>query len=196
MDRVSDKLIIGLTGMPGCGKDEALLNFKDNIPIFRMGDIVIEEVHKQNLEVNVENVGKVANSLREKYGLSAVAQLLSQKILECDDDFLFVNGIRGYEEAVEFKKIFPNFITISIHTSPKTRFKRISSRQRIDDALNEDAFNKKDLRELSWGLGKIIALADNVVINESTAEKLRQNFEQLVKKILEKNNMPLQQIFF
>ena len=61
--------IIALIGMPGSGKDVVVQLLKEQLDFdyIRMGDIVVEETKKRDLSISDQNVGKVANSLREEH---------------------------------------------------------------------------------------------------------------------------------
>lgn len=180
-----DKLIVGLTGMPGSGKDAALSRVKDFFQVYRMGDIVIEEAKRRNLEITTENIGNIATELRNKEGPGAIASRLVDKIYmdKIEGDIIFINGIRSMYEVEIFKKHFKNFFLINIHASPETRFKRVLKRKREDDAVDRKIFDEKDKRELSWGLGDVIALADRVIENEATEEELMRRFRDLLLEI-------------
>ena len=55
--------------MPFSGKTEAVKIAKTlNFPIIRIGDLVWDEVIYHGLKLNDENVGKIANQMREKFG--------------------------------------------------------------------------------------------------------------------------------
>jgi dephospho-CoA kinase len=63
---------------------------------------------------------------------------------------------------------------VAVHASPKTRYERMLKRRRTDDAGSIEAFRARDLRELGWGLGDVIATADVMLVNESSLEALRE----------------------
>ena len=68
--------------------------------------------------------------------------------------------------------------------SPKTRFDRMKRRAREGDMDNWEGFVFRDRKELSWGLGDVIALADHVIINEGSFEELERQVKDILDKIL------------
>ncbi|KYC52289.1 MAG: hypothetical protein AMQ74_00783 [Candidatus Methanofastidiosum methylothiophilum] len=172
--------MIAIVGMPGSGKSEFLnvaLNF--GYRFISMGDIVREETVKRGYPL--EQSGKVAQMLRDKEGLDAIAILTLNKIRESHDDKFIIEGIRGIKEVERFRKEI-NFFLIGIHTSPTLRYERLKNRGREDDPKNFDDFHKRDLRELSWGLGEALALSDIIINNNEGIEDFRSNINEVIKK--------------
>jgi len=62
---------------------------------------------------------------------------------------------------------------MAVHSSPRTRFQRLQRRGRADAPGSWEEFLERDLRELSWGLGGLIAVADRMIINEGTLDEFR-----------------------
>ena len=91
-----------------------------------------------------------------------------------------IDGIRSVEEVRVFKKHFPDFIVVSIHSSPGTRFQRIMKRKRVDDIFSKEKFDERDRRELSWGIGNVIALADVMIVNEEGIEEFKKKVEKVL----------------
>lgn len=175
-------IIVGLTGMPGAGKSTAgrALESQGAARIV-MGDVIREETKKRGLEANPENTGIVMRELREKYGDAAVAELSLQKIRDSKEEFVIVDGIRSGTEVELFKTAGELFV-IAIHASRGRRYKLLTERGRSDDPLDWDTFASRDERELSIGVGRVIAMADEVVSNErQTPEQLGKTAVDLVQ---------------
>jgi len=172
--------MIAVVGMPGSGKSEfvnIVLSF--GYRFISMGDIVREETVKRGYPL--EESGKVAQMLRDKDGLDAIAILTLDKIGETDNDKFLIEGIRGIKEIERFRKEI-DFFLIGIHTSPLLRFERLKNRGRVDDPKNFEDFYKRDLRELSWGLGEAFALSDVIIDNNGTLDDFRDNINKVIKK--------------
>lgn len=182
--------VIAFTGMPGCGKSEAVKLAKEkNIPVFRMGDLVWEETKKRGLPLTDENVGTLATEERKKHGYDIWAKRTIERIKKekISSDIVLIDGLRGDAEVKAFKDEFgKDFILIAIHSSPKARWGRISKRKRDDDTASEEQFKGRDERELSWGLGSSIAVADYIIVND---DKSIEEFRKEVGKVLRKVTM-------
>ncbi|UCC57843.1 MAG: flagellar hook-basal body complex protein FliE [Candidatus Bathyarchaeum sp.] len=180
-----DKVVVGVVGMPGAGKGAfRRVIQRMGYPVVIMGDEVREEVKRRNLKPTPENLGKVMLQLREAEGPVAVAKRCIPKLKNVKEGVVVVDGIRSLHEVKEFKKHFPNFALIALHTSPKTRYQRLSQRRRSDDPKDWETFMQRDLRELSVGLGAVIATADHTIVNEGTLTQLKRKIQQVLKEVL------------
>lgn len=180
------KKIIAIVGMPGSGKTLAVNIAKNmGIPVVAMGDVVREEVKLRGLEETPENVGKISMVLREEEGSQVIANRTLTKIDKEESRVVLVEGIRSLDEIELFKKIYPDFTLVAIHSSPKTRFKRLYERERPDDAKDTKTFQERDARELNYGLGAAIALADYLIVNEDNEEELIKNMRKILGEIIQ-----------
>ena len=201
--------LIALTGMPGSGKGLFVeMARARGMPVIRMGDLVWDVVEKEGLELNAENVGNVAMDerkkfkawlygrsipldefteaaieAREKEGYGIWAERTITKLKEFENSSLIVvDGVRGDREMKKFRNRFgTDLIVIAVHASLKVRFERIRIRKRQDDISTIEGFDKRNARELDWGVGNVIAMADYMIINEGTKE----DFEREINKLLD-----------
>ncbi len=156
----ADKLVIGLAGMPGSGKSVVVDTARElGYDIVVMGDVIRQETLKRGLELTPQNVGKVMLELREEGGNYVIAQKCIPKIEEQTSPKVLVDGLRSLYEADIFKEHFAKFNLVAVHASPETRFNRLSNRRRSDDPAEWKVFHERDMRELSVGLGNVIAMA-------------------------------------
>lgn len=176
------KLII-VTGMPGAGKSEVADVFQKNgYPIIIMGDVIREETRRRGLEANRENTKKIALELREKDGPGAVAKHCIEEMKKASSDIVVIEGCRSLAEVDVFDDYAESVTIVSVHTSPTTRFTRLRNRGRDDAPLEWASFKERDLREISIGLGGVIAMSDIMLINESTIEELQKASEEILKR--------------
>ena len=172
------KLIL-TTGMPGAGKEEFLLAASDSgIPFLRMGDIVRESHAKRSEEDRDLSVGQLANLDRQRYGFDIWAKRAMEKMY---GDIFMIDGCRSMDEVRAYRNISDDVNIVGIFASPATRYDRLVKRGRDDAPKNIEEFQARDTRELGWGLGETMALADYMIINESSLE----DFKRDVKKLME-----------
>jgi dephospho-CoA kinase len=184
---MSDKLIIGLAGMPGSGKSLVVTVAKQcGYHVVVMGDVVREETKRRNLTPSPENLGKIMLELRQKEGNNVMAKRCMLKIEEAREHKVVVDGIRSLNEVEEFKKHFSKFTLIAIHSSPEMRFKRVYRRQRSDDPKNWQIFHERDMRELSVGLGNAISMAEHLIVNEEEREIVKEKIRRVLRKVEQK----------
>jgi dephospho-CoA kinase len=159
--------------MPGCGKEEVLAVAQTlGFSIIRMGDVVREEVLRRGLPISDAVVGGLAHAERQAHGFGIWAERTLPRIR---GNHVLVDGLRGRAELEVFRRAFgEDLVVVAVHASPKTRYERMLRRRRTDDAGTIEAFQVRDLRELGWGLGDVIATADVMLVNESSLEALRE----------------------
>lgn len=169
------------TGMPGAGKEEFLRCCEERgAKVIRMGDIVRARAKQLGLDPSDASVGTLANEERRRYGKDVWAKRTIQFV---GGKTVCIDGSRNPEEIDAFKKAFGEDLkVVAIHSSPKTRHERLKARGRHDSPQSEAEFDVRDRRELTWGLGEVIALADFMIVNESTTEELRKRICDLLDK--------------
>jgi len=182
-----DKFVVGLAGMPGTGKSVVVAVAKGSgYGVVVMGDAVREEAERRGLMPNPENLGRIMLELRQKEGNNVIARRCIPKIEKTKEQKVVVDGIRSLAEVEEFKKHFPKFTLIAIHSSPETRFKRLYHRQRSDDPDDWEIFHNRDMRELSVGLGEAIATAEYLIVNEEKLEVVKEKVKEVLGKVEKK----------
>lgn len=175
--------LVCVTGMPGCGKEELLRIARERgFTVVRMGDVVREEATKRGLPMTDKAVGTFADDERKKNGYDIWARRTVPKLA---GENVLIDGVRGPGEVQIYRTAFPNEVSvIAVHASPATRLERILSRHRPDDPKTESEFEARDARELTWGLGEVIALADFVIANEGHLDDLRSQTNEVLDEIL------------
>jgi len=176
--------VIAFVGMPGAGKTEASNVARElGIPVVIMGDVLREEVKNRGLEPTDANIGGTANALRKEEGMDAIAKRCIPKIraYEGKANAVVVDGIRGIAEVETFKQAFnDNFTLVKINAPFEVRLDRLSRRGRSDDMASAEGLKNRDERELSWGMGKAIEVADKEVTNLDPIERFRNEIRAVL----------------
>lgn len=201
--------VLGFTGMPGSGKSEAMEVAKGRgIPVVRMGDLIWEEVERRGLPRDAKHVGEVANAMRASHGkdvwalrtcervrevvakLEATQQGGQPKVTGADEAkprsarLVLIDGIRSHEEVETFRReLGQDFDLVAIHTDPEHRFDRMVKRARADDSTDPAVLKARDEREMTWGIARTIALADEMVVNDGTLAQFRHKVEKLLDRL-------------
>ena len=171
-----------ITGMPGSGKTTAARYIEEyGFRVLTMGDVVREEAERRGLRPTRETLSTLAEELRRMEGGDAIARRCIERIKALKAEGVVVDGVRSLEEVDAFRREFGDATLVAIHASPRTRFERLMRRGRVDDPVDWDEFHRRDLKELEFGLGSAIAMADIIVINEGTLENLRREIETLLR---------------
>ncbi len=183
----TDKLVVGLVGMPGSGKSLVVeAAQQEGYAVVVMGDVIREETRKRGLALNPKNIGKVMLELRKTGGNSVIAEKCIPKILQQENSKIIVDGLRSLHEADAFKEHFAKFSLMAVHAAPETRFKRLHIRGRSDDPHGWAVFRERDVRELGVGLGDAIAMAEYLIINEKSRDNTKAKVKEALRKVEEK----------
>jgi len=182
--------VIAFVGLPLSGKTTASKVAEEmGIPVVCMGDVVRGEAKRRNLPLTDEVLGKIANELREREGMDAIAKRCVPLIREKGKEVgvVVVDGIRGLAEVETFKRAFDDFVLIAVEAPIELRFQRSLKRKRSDDVKSLEELKERDKRELSWNLSKALEIADFTIENTSSLEDFREKvrgvLEQLAKKV-------------
>ena len=167
-----DAFIVCVTGMPGAGKTTATKALvSSGFTIVSMGDVVRREAQKRGLGLDKEGQRQMMLTLREEGGPAAIAKLCVEEIRSKDLRKVVIDGARSLDEVNNFRSV-GTVMLLGIHASPMRRYELLISRGRDDDPLSYADFEARDQRELDLGLGKVIALADRIIENESNSIKM------------------------
>ena len=163
--------IILVAGMPGSGKEE-LLNVARGmgLPFLRMGDLVREAHAARGAEADGMTVGQFASSERETHGKDIWARRAIERM---SGEVFLVDGCRSGDEVESYRMHGEDVVVLGIYASPDDRYLRLVERAREDAPQSMEEFHARDAREIGWGLAEVLALADRMVLNDSSLEEFR-----------------------
>ena len=171
--------------MAGAGKSEVAAVFRaGDFTLIRFGDITDEEVKKRGLPLNEANERAVRESLREKYGMAAYADLSRARIESAlDNADVVVDGLYSWEEYIYLKDLYhDDFLVVAVWASPRTRYNRLVSRKvRPLTPREAAARDRAEIEHLNKG--GPIAMADFTIINDGTLSDLKRQVERIIIKI-------------
>jgi dephospho-CoA kinase len=173
--------ILVVAGMPGAGKEELVqVGLSYGYAVVRMGDVVRAEASKQALRTDDKGVGGFANSERQIHGLDIWAKRCVPFVTH---ERTIIDGSRGSQELDFFRQAFGEDVQlVAVHSSPRSRYPRLQARNRTDAPRSWEEFQERDARELGWGLGNLIAVADVMLINEGTLDEFRELVRGFLKE--------------
>lgn len=180
-------MIIGLTGSLAAGKG-IVSDFlkKKGYAYFSLSNELREIAKEKNIKLTRENLQNLGNQLREKKGAEVLAKLVYDKITNQKyNDAIIIDGIRNPAEVRELRKL-NNYFLISVDAPQEIRFKRMVERNRESDPKTLESFLKLDARdkgigekETGQGVGKCMAMADYLLINDGTVEQFNEKIDKL-----------------
>ncbi len=178
------RVAVVVVGMPGSGKSTCIevASRVLGVPRVSMGDAVRAEARRRGIPF--EKLNEFADELRRVRGPQVVAELTMPLLQSMDSDVCIVEGVRSLYEVDYFREAGLRVVVVAIHSSPRTRFERLLKRGRPDDPRDWGSFVERDRRELSWGIGSVIALADYMIVNEGSVEELRDACVNTIRRAL------------
>ncbi len=180
---IVEKKVIGFVGMPGSGKSTALEVARQWGPVVIMGDVVRAAVRANGQEITPENLRAMAQSLRNQYGPQAIALECIKQITSLPDNVVFIDGLRSMAEVATFRQHW-KFPVIAITAKEDDRHQWLSIRGRADDTQALEKIRQRDEQELKFGVGDVIANADNVILNKDAIEDLQKRCKKTIEKVL------------
>lgn len=182
-------MIIGITGTLAAGKDTiASYLQKKGFVHHSLSDILREELKKQGIKENIDNLLALGNKLRQEFGPGILGKKTLEKIKKNKEKNATASSIRHPKEIEELKKA-KNFILIAVDAPIKIRYKRIQKRKRIGDQVSFEKFKSQEKSQLKGNktqvqLLKCIKMADYKIINNGTFEDLYKNIDKILKTLL------------
>ncbi|MFC7018173.1 MULTISPECIES: AAA family ATPase [Haloarcula] len=178
--------VIGIVGLPGSGKSEAANVAVDmGVPVVTMGDVIRQECRDRGLDPATDH-GTVATALREENGPAAIAERSLPIIEERreDSDTVVVDGIRSDVEVEAFREAFgESFLLVEVDAPFEVRAERLDLRGR--DASAEEggeSLADRDERELGFGMGEAMAMADLTIENTETLAAFQRTVRTLLRE--------------
>ena len=117
--------------------------------------------------------------------MAAIAERSLPAIAKQTAEVVLVDGIRGDAEVDFFRDRFPEFILIGLDAPFATRLSRLNARGRADDVHDEADLTARDSREISWGLGRALTLADYLIMNDGSRQEFEEKARHLLAEIME-----------
>lgn len=172
--------IVVVAGMPGAGKEELLSSGRAlGYPFVRMGDLVREFYANRSPEDAGLAMGQFAGLERERHG----ADVWARRAVERMSGGLFlVDGCRSMDEVMAFRGLGETVI-VAVHAAPDVRYGRLVKRAREDAPRNREEFEARDTRELSWGVGTVMALSDRMIDNSGTLDDFHARAKDLLRSL-------------
>jgi len=175
-------MLLGLTGTNASGKT-TVVNYliSRNFEHYSLSDILREELSQRKIEPTRENLIRVGNELREKFGSSILADRVKLKLSYSNT---VIDSIRNPNEVQSLKQL-ANFYLVAVDAPVEMRYQRAISRQRIENVNNLSEFIAMENREKSFNTNhqNIVAcmeLADFKIHNDCELDKLHKSIDQII----------------
>jgi dephospho-CoA kinase len=132
-----------------------------------------------------------ATQIRKEHGRGIVAERCVPYLNELlkKNRAILLDSLRSPEEDAILRKKYRDFVLVAIKSSTKARFSRLGKKRpghKSDEPKTIEELEWRDRKELSWGLGDVIARADLTLENEGSEEDFRKRAGELIEGILKR----------
>ncbi len=173
--------LIGLTGTNGSGKSEVAEFFKKKgYAYFSLSDEIREELVRRGEALSRDNLIRVGNELRERFG----PDVLARRVLDRITGPAVIDSIRNSKEVACLKKQ-RGFVLLGIDAALELRYDRIRARGRDESASTLEEFAAKEREEMAGQengqqLKACLEMADILIINDGSLADLHKKLEALL----------------
>ncbi|MFH1401583.1 MAG: AAA family ATPase [Parcubacteria group bacterium] len=179
------KIIIGLIGETGSGKDTVSDYIKKNYPevlVLRFSDPLREALGIFLNEKRKEDQQWLAIVLRERFGGDILWQALKKKIENVESGIVILNGIRFADEYRGIKQIGGKIIYVTVDS--KIRWQRVRSRgEKKDDRVSYKKFLQIERAATELQIPKLGQKADFIIKNDGSIEDFYARIKKVLKMI-------------
>jgi len=185
---MSNQKIVAICGLSGSGKDAVADYLKEKgFEYTSLSDRIRAECALRKLATHRDNLIKVGNEIREKFGRDELAKRSWEKIKNSAGNKFVIVSLRHPDE-VNFLKKQAGMKLIAVEASIDVRYQRNASRGRAEDFVTLEKFKEQETRERSGSvnqqqLDRVIAMADFKIDNSGTLEELKEQVEEVLARI-------------
>jgi dCMP deaminase len=176
-------MIIGITGYYASGKDTvAEYLIKKGFEHYSLSDEIRAECKRKNIKDSRDNMIKLANELRERFGPSLLAERIRNRLRENKD--YVITSIRNPAEVKSLQEE-NKFVLVSVVADRKKRFELLKDRARESDPITFKEFVEKEKIEESSDpnkqqLDKVHKLSKIIVKNDQGLDQLYEKVDKLI----------------
>lgn len=178
------KLILGLVGLPGCGKGTiaAYLQKAYGAEIFKFSTYLSRVLDVMALEHSRDNMIKISEALRNAFGRGALSYAVARDTLASTSNLVVVDGIRRYTDILERLEQSPQFRLAAVIADPKIRYTRLTSRTEKTDehGMTWEEFLAQEQRPTEVTIPETMTQAKIQIENNGTTEELKTRLDALM----------------
>lgn len=182
-------ICIGITGTLGAGKGTVVeyLEKSRGFRHFSVRNFLLDIIRRESMPENRDSMFLLGNRLRKEHGPSYVVDCLYEDAAAGGKNCI-IESIRTPGEALSLRSK-GKFCLLAVDADPQTRYKRITERKSETDSVSFETFLENEEREMTsddpnkQNLKECIRMADFVLTNNGSMEKLYAQIEKILKKI-------------
>lgn len=181
-----DKIILGLTGKIGSGKDTVAKYLVEKYGgiILSFSSFLNEVLDIYDLPITRENQQKLSTILRQNFTEDILANAIEKRIKNSSDNLIAIPNVRRGADIEDIKKL-SGFNLIFVDADPKTRYDRNVKRNQTigDNTMTYKEFLKKDNAEAEEQIEGLKETANFVITNNGTLKEFYTQIDDIWEKM-------------
>ncbi|MDD4409219.1 MAG: AAA family ATPase [Candidatus Pacebacteria bacterium] len=185
-----EKLVIGIVGKNGSGKDSVADFLVDN---YGARKLVFSDMLKEALSIFIDDneIGRLdmswlSTNLRDKYGEGVLARGMKRRVSSSKEEILVISGVRDFGE-LEMIRSFQKNIFIAVKADPEIRWQRMTSRQiKADDKVSFEDFLDREELESEKRIEDLCFSVDYTINNDGEKDSLFVEVDRMLTDYLKK----------
>lgn len=180
----SDIRLVGVVGMPGAGKTEAVEYVAaKGWPKVYFGGIMYDEMRKRNIDITPESQQLFREDLRSREGNDYLARRAIEEIARLSaagQHNIVLDGLYSWSEYRALKHAYHASLEVIAIVAPRhLRHHRLANRP--DRPFTEEEATMRDYTEIeNIEKGGPIAIADHYIINDSGLDELHEKIDDIL----------------
>jgi len=180
---LNDKIVIGITGTIGAGKDVVAeyISKKLNVPALQISQPLKDIARELGIKITRENLVELGTKITKERGNDYLAVVL----LERAPSIAVFSGMRELAQ-LQYLRDHARLILIAVDAAAEVRFARAQKRGKIGEAGSLEDFVRHEQEENSpphtQRLFECMKLAQYHIDNENTLENLYNEVDDILKK--------------
>jgi dephospho-CoA kinase len=182
-------MIIGITGTDGAGKGTVVRYLVDQkgFTHYSSRKHILEEIEKQGLETDRNQMRLTGNELRETFGNDVI---VSKSLVQMEQDGVehaVIESLRTVAEAETLKR--EGGILLAVDADQALRFQRVQERRSETDKVSFEEFVAHENLESDdpnpHGMQKkrVVEMADYTILNNGSLTELEKQTEEVLAAI-------------
>ncbi|MDA0207413.1 MAG: AAA family ATPase [Acidobacteria bacterium] len=179
-------MLVGLTGTNGAGKTSGADYLQElGFHYLSLSDEIRLELADRNESPTRENLTRVGNELRARFGASVLARRAIAR-LAGESDYV-IDSIRNPSEVAALREL-PGFRLVHFDAPLAERYRRAVERKDERTPLSFEEFSEQEQREMespdqtTQQLRATFRLADETLLNSGSLAEMRAKLDRLIAR--------------
>ena len=180
------KLILGIIGMPACGKSTIAKHLKKkDVDYIYVSEFIWQQLEKQGIKKTNVTGSMYGLYMHEIYKDKPIIKWTDQQIKKhIKSKIIILDSVRAMAHHNHLKEKYKNkYKLIAVLASPEERFKRTVKRKRFGEKITRKLFNNRDRDEIERDIGNVIALSDYYINANGSMKQMLTETDKLFNKI-------------